>query len=327
MRILMIGGTKFVGRHLATAALAAGHELTLLHRGRTGADLFESQARHLLADRDDPEALTAALAEGEWDATIDVCAYLPGQVTALADALGDRGGQFVLISTSSVYDPEAPGFTEDGRVHEFDGPAPTELTDAAYGGLKVLCERVAFDRFGPSTLVVRPTYVIGPWDHHGTLDYWAHRVARGGEVLAPGDPDAPMQVIDARDIAAFTLAAVADGRGGTYHLVGASATGTFRDLLEEVRTGVGAADATFTWVDDAFLIEAGVTSAALPLWSQGDPAEDLTSTADPAASLRAGLRVRPVAVTARDVLAGGAATAKAMSAEREAELLASWHAR
>ncbi|WP_412538199.1 NAD-dependent epimerase/dehydratase family protein [Longispora sp. K20-0274] len=327
MRILMIGGTRFVGRHLVTAAIAGGHEVTLVHRGRTGADLFDGTARHVLVDRDDAGALAAALAEGEWDATIDVCAYFPGQVTALADALGGRGGRFVLISTASVYDPEGPGFTEDGRVHEFDGPAPTELTDGTYGGLKVLCERVALDRFGAATLILRPTYVAGPWDPHGTVDYWAHRIARGGEVLAPGDPDAPMQVIDARDIADFTLAALAGGRSGTLHLVGASATSTFRDLLDDVRTGVGRADATLTWVDSAFLLAEGETSGSLPLWSQGDPVEDLTSTADPAASLAAGLRVRSVAATARDVLAGGAPTAKAMSAEREAELLGRWHAR
>ncbi|MEV6521681.1 NAD-dependent epimerase/dehydratase family protein [Longispora sp. NPDC051575] len=321
MRILIMGGTKFVGRHLATTAIAAGHDVTLLNRGKSGGDLFGDSVRPLLADRDDPDALTAALADGEWDVTIDVCAYVPGQVTALADALGGRGGQLAFVSTSSVYDPEGPGFTEDSRLLELDGPVPTESTPATYGGLKVLCERVALDRFGPATLIVRPTYVVGPWDHHGTLDYWAHRVARGGEVLAPGDPDAPMQIIDARDIADFTLAGVATGLAGTFHLVGDSGTATFRELLDAVRDAVGPPGTTFTWVDDAFLLAEG---DRLPLWSAGDPSEDLISTADPRASLAAGLTVRSVATSARDVLDS---PATGMSADREAELLTRWHAR
>ncbi|MEV0643698.1 NAD-dependent epimerase/dehydratase family protein [Phytomonospora sp. NPDC050363] len=327
MRILLIGGTRFVGRHIAAAALAAGHEVTLLHRGRTGNDVFGDKARHLLADRDDPEALATALAGGEWDATVDVCAYFPRQVRGLADALGGRGGRHVLISSSSVYDPEGPGFTEDGRVHRLEGPEPAEVTEANYGGLKVLCERDAADRHGESTLILRPTYIVGPWDPYGRLDHWAHRIARGGEVLAPGAPGAPIQVVDPRDIAAFTLDCLDTGHAGTFHLVGGSAEYTFADLLEDVRRGVGEPEVEFTWVADEFLIDAGVTAESLPMWSRGDRAEDLCSTADPGASLRAGLNVRPVASIARDVLTVGTAPATALTAEREAELLARWHSR
>src|SRR5262245_58506764 len=136
MRILVIGGTRFVGRYIVEAALAAGHDVTLVHRGRTGTELFPA-ATHILADRNDAEALSAALVNREWDATVDVCAYLPPQVDSLADALGrgagqggrgGRGGQFCFISTVSVYDPEHPGFGEDARVHEFDTEPPTEVT-------------------------------------------------------------------------------------------------------------------------------------------------------------------------------------------------------
>lgn len=324
MRLLVIGGTQFVGRHLVTAALAAGHDVTLVHRGRTGADLFP-QAAHRLADRDDVEALSAAVAHGEWDATVDVCAYRPRQVTALADALDGRGGRYVLVSTASVYDPEATGFTEDGRVFAEIEPEPAEVTDAAYGPLKVGCERIARERFG-ATLVVRPTYVIGPWDSNRAFDYWVHRIARGGEVLAPGNADAPMQVIDARDIADFIVTALADDRVGTFHLVGASATYTFGDLLNDVTAGVGATDATLTWVDNSFLLAAGESARTLPLWSQGDPVEDLASTADPAASLEAGLVVRSVADSARDVLRAGTQPERFMSGDREAELLRQYRA-
>jgi 2'-hydroxyisoflavone reductase len=319
MRLLVIGGTQFVGRHLVTAALAAGHHVTLLHRGRTGADLFP-EADHRLADRDDEAALSTALADGAWDATVDVCAYRPRQITALADALGGRGGRYVFVSSASVYNPQDPCFTEAGRVFAEIDPEPTEVTDATYGPLKVACERVAGERFA-STLVLRPTYVIGPWDANGGFDYWVHRIARGGDVLAPGSPDAPMQVIDARDIAEFTLTALADGRVGTFQLVGASATYTFGDLLNDVAAGVGATDATVTWVDNSFLLTAGESAGTLPLWSQGDPVEDLASTCDPAASLAAGLVARSVAASARDVLALGKPPERFMTVDREAELL------
>src|SRR5258705_7015344 len=158
MRMLVVGGTRFVGRHLVAGALAAGHEVTLLHRGRTGADLFP-EAEHRLADRSDPAALSAALADGRWDATIDVCAYLPRQVGALADALDGRGGAYVFISTASVYNPMGPGFDEGGRVFEEVDPEPEAMTDETYGALKVGCERTARERFG-APLILRPTYVI-----------------------------------------------------------------------------------------------------------------------------------------------------------------------
>ncbi len=320
MRMLVVGGTKFVGRHVVAAAVAAGHEVTLLHRGVTGPGLFPT-AVHLLADRDDPAALTDVVAGGEWDATVDVSGYFPRQVHALADALDNRGGRYVYVSSSSVYDPVTPGFAEDGRVFAEPDPEPTTVTDATYGGLKVGCERVARERFGEAVLVVRPTYVIGPWDHHGAFDYWVHRIARGGEVLAPGAPDAPMQVIDARDIAGFILTALDTSTVGPFHLVGASATYAFQDLLDDVAVGVGATGVTFTWVDTAYLRAAGESGATLPLWSAGDPVEDLASTADPAASLAAGLTVRPVAESARDVLAGGTVPTRGLTPEREVELL------
>lgn len=321
MRILVIGGTRFVGRHVVAAATAAGHDVTLLHRGLHGADLFGDSA-HRLADRNDADALAAALAEGEWDATIDVCGYRPSQVSLLADALAGRGGRYVFVSSASVYKPTGPGFTETGRVFKELQPEPTTVTAETYGPLKVACERVARERFGP-VLVVRPTYVIGPWDHNAGFDYWVHRIARGGEILAPGAPTDPMQVIDARDLAEFVLTSVDNRRDGTFHVVGASAAYTFGELLRDIATGVGAASPVVTWVNNDFLQSAGVTPQALPLWSGGDPVEDLASTADPAASLAAGLTVRPVGDSARDVLADGTAPTDFLTAERETELLRS----
>src|SRR5512146_1232293 len=152
MRILIMGGTAFVGRHIAQAALGAGHDVTPFHRGQTGRGLFP--------------AATETLGDGNgagWDATVDVSAYLPGQVRALAGALGGRGGQQLFVSTCSVYKtPVAPGFTEDAPLNELADPDSAEFSLENYGALKVACEHLAYDLHGPGTAVIRPTYVIGP---------------------------------------------------------------------------------------------------------------------------------------------------------------------
>jgi 2'-hydroxyisoflavone reductase len=194
MRILIIGGTAFVGRHIAQAALDAGHQLTLFHRGRTGPGLFP-QAAHLTGDRDlDLHALRA----GRWDATVDVCGYLPRQVEALTEALDGRGGRQLFISSTSVYQtPVAPGFGEDAPLAELADPFVEEITGETYGGLKVACEQTLGRLYGAAATVVRPTYVIGPYDHSGRFAWWVERLARGGAVLAPGDASDPIQVIDA----------------------------------------------------------------------------------------------------------------------------------
>ena len=160
VRILSIGGTGFVGRHGTEAALAGGHDVTVFHRGRSGADLFAS-ATHLLGDRNED---LSALSAGSWDATIDVCAYFPRQVRSLAGALDGRGGHYVYISSTSAYKtPVAPGFTEDAPLAGLDDPATEEITDETYGGLKVAGERLAVDLF-PRTPMARQTSVIRSHD-------------------------------------------------------------------------------------------------------------------------------------------------------------------
>lgn len=328
MRILIVGGTQFVGRHITEAALAAGHAVTLLHRGQTGAGLFPS-ATHLLADRN---ALPEGLLDGEWDATVDVSGYVPRQIHALADALDGRGGRFVYISSVSVYDtPVGPGFGEDAPVQELVDPAVEEVTDATYGPLKAACERVATDRFGPSTLIVRPTYVVGPHDHLSRFTFWVERVARGGEILAPGPHDAAIQVIDARDLADWTIQLLGRPAGGVFHAVSPAPPFSFEELLEAMVAEVGPPGTTLTWVDPGFLGERGLDGEALPLWSAFDKEADLNA-ADPAAAYAAGLLPRPLRQTVRETYEHALRhplppPPARLSAEVEARILTEWHAR
>ncbi|MBB5873245.1 2'-hydroxyisoflavone reductase [Allocatelliglobosispora scoriae] len=328
MRILIMGGTRFVGRHLTQAALDAGHDVTLFHRGTTGADLFP-QATHVLGDRNTD---LDRLAGGSWDATIDVSAYLPRQVASLADALGGRGGHHVLVSSVSVYQAPLPSpFAEDAPLIELADPTVEEVTGETYGGLKVLCERAATAAHGDRLAIVRPTYVVGPHDHLERFTWWVRRVAAGGEVLAPGSPDAPLQVIDARDMAEWMLLLATTGGTGTFHAAHPAPPHTFADLLGAIAAAVAPPGTTITWVDTAFLLDAGVDAEALPFWSI-DVADYDQDRADPSAARAAGLAPRPVGQSAREVheaeLASPTpASDKRLDPVREAELLAAWAAR
>lgn len=324
MRILVVGGTKFVGRHIVATALTRGHDVTVFHRGQTGDDLFP-QATHRHGDRN---ADLSSLADGSWDATVDVSAYVPRQVHALADALGGRGGRYAYISTVSVYDvPAAPGYAEDSPLITLDDPGTETVTGETYGGLKALCETAARERFGDAVLIVRPTYVVGPWDSTGRFTWWVRRIARGGEVLVPAD--SPVQVIDGRDLASFTVDLVEAGTGGTFHTVTPPPPFGFHDLLAAIAAEVAPPGTTFTKVDEAFLTDAGVQEGELPLWNGSGP-ETASGTASPAAALAAGLAPRPLRETIRDTLEHGetcTVEGVGLGGEREADLLVRWHAR
>jgi 2'-hydroxyisoflavone reductase len=324
MRILMIGGTAFVGRHMTAAALDAGHDVTLFHRGKTGTDLFP-QATHLIGDRDDD---MSALAHGSWDATIDLCAYFPRQVRSLATALRGHGGTYVFISSVSAYSPSVPpNYDESAPLADLDDPDATEVTNENYGGLKAVCERVSTELFGPDTTIIRPTYVIGPYDRSYRFTWWVDRLARGGTVLAPGAPDDPIQLIDARDQAAFVVSLLERSITGTFHTLSPAPPFGFGQMLEAIAAEVAPPGTRLTWVDSEFLLEHGVDGAALPLWAEGEGDAANMSRANPAAALAAGLRPRPLRQTVADIHAeerppGTVLPGIGISAEREAELLA-----
>jgi 2'-hydroxyisoflavone reductase len=328
MRILVIGGTQFVGRHIVEAALAAGDDLTLFHRGQTNPDLF-ADVEHRLGDRNGD---LSVLADGEWDATIDCSAYVPRQVRSLAAALGGRAGRYVHISSVSAYAPATfrSGMSEDAPLAVLDDPQTEEVTELTYGGLKALCERAALEAFGATSdspvSIVRPTYVAGPYDHTRRFTWWVERIARGGTVLAPGPEDNPFQVIDVRDLAAFVTLLAHGKAAGTFHTVSPAPPFSFSDFLATVIGEVGPAGTELVWADPTMLAEAGVTETSLPLW-EGTAPESKLSAADPDRAITAGLRPRPLTQTISEVheheLANPATAADQVGLDpaRERELL------
>jgi 2'-hydroxyisoflavone reductase len=325
VRVLVVGGTRFVGRHIVQALLDAGHDVTLFHRGGGTEDPFP-QAEHRHGDRDGD---LSELVEGEWDATVDTCAFVPRQVRALGDALGGsggRGGRYLYLSSMSVYaEAEAPGITESSPLEVLTDPDAEEVTPQTYGGLKALCEYAAVEAFGPQTLIVRPTYVIGPYDNTGRFTYWVRRLAEGGEVLAAGPQDQPVQVVDGRDLGEFCVRLLEDGASGPFHAAGPPAPHSIGDLLEAVRDAVAPEGTTIRWIDAETATKNGLDGQALPMWHEGQ--RTTTATADASAALAAGLRLRPVADSARDILRAQDVTpllpGTGLDREREQELLRS----
>jgi 2'-hydroxyisoflavone reductase len=185
------------------------------------------------------------------------------------------------------------------------------------------------ERFGPRTLLVRPTYVVGPDDYTWRFPWWVDRIARGGEVLAPGPADAPSQLIDVRDMAAWMVGLLESDASGAFHAVGPSSTFTWGEQLEAIAQAVGPPGTRLMWVDETFLLDEGAGEGDFPLWSGGDPAV-LMMTADPAAAVRTGLTIRPLQQTVIDTLAWTRTVTQpdspGVSAAREQELLGRWRA-
>jgi 2'-hydroxyisoflavone reductase len=324
MRILIAGGTRFVGRAITEAALAAGHDLTLLHRGHSNPDLFP-EAEHLLADRDGD---LSVLSGRSFDATVDVCAYWPRQVRSLAAALDGRGGQHVYISSVSAYDdPGRAGGDESIPLATLDtdeDPDEVAMSDTTYGPLKALSEQAAIDAYGRDAVtIVRPTYVVGPHDPTGRFTWWVDRLSRGGPVLCPGPAASPMQLIDARDQGAWVVGLVETKTTGAFHPCSPTPPWSFADMIDAINTTLGAG-AEPTWVDGEALRAADVDGADLPLWSEG--ADEYVLALDPTEAMATGLNPRPLADTIRDTADWIATTTwrrdgVGLAPEREAELL------
>jgi 2'-hydroxyisoflavone reductase len=320
VKLLLLGGPRFLGRALTDAALARGHELTFFNRGRTNADLFPEVER-LVGDR---EGDLATLAGRSWDAVLDTCGYLPSVVRKSVEALADSG-LYCFVSSVSVYADFSVPANEESPVAELGELPDDEVTGESYGALKALCEAEVRETFGERALVVRPGLIVGPHDPTGRFTYWPHRVARGGEVLAPGPTERPTQVIDVRDLAEWTISLCEEGASGTYNATHPGVS--FGELLDTCRS-VAASDARVTWVTDEFLLAQGVGEwMELPLWI-ADPALAGADRVDVGRAVEAGLRFRPLADTVKATLELAATSDGAgLTPEREAELLAAWHGR
>jgi 2'-hydroxyisoflavone reductase len=292
MRLLVLGGTQFLGRHTVEAALARGHEVTTFNRGRTRPHLFPAVEK-LRGDRDGD---LAALAGRSFDAVVDTSGYVPRIVADTIDALGEVG-HYTFVSSISVYADVSSAPTESSPVRELE--APTEDWREAYGELKADCEDVVRERF-PHAFVPRPGLIVGPWDPTGRFTYWPERIAAGGRVLAPAPPDADAQVIDARDLAAWIVRAAEDGLAGTYNAVDRPVP---RASLLETCRDVAGSDAELVWVDSRFLLDHDVGEwMELPLWLASPEYAGMLSV-DPSPAFAAGLETRPLEETVRDTLA------------------------
>jgi 2'-hydroxyisoflavone reductase len=330
MEILFIGGTSFVGRHAAEAAIARGHRPTFFHRGETGADLFRGY-EHVLGDRNRDLGL---LSGRTWDAAVDLSAYVPRQVAQAADALAGAVDRYCYVSTVSAYKlPSSPGFDEESplyRAEDLDDPT-TETVDATtYGPLKALGEAAAREGFGEKAFLVRPTYVIGPHDATERFTYWVRRAGGGGEMLAAGPPDAPVQLIDGRDLGEFIVHLLEHGAEGPFNAVGPATQLTWEEMLTTCAQATHS-DAKVTWADAAFLRAQGAAvELEFPLWLR--PEASMLMRCDGARATAAGLRLRPLHESVRDIWAwddarGAPELARPVSRERERELLAQWRDR
>ncbi len=332
LSILIMGGTGFLGPHIVNTATVRGHKLTLFNRGRTHPGLFPN-IEQLHGDR---KTDLSALNDRKWDVVIDTSAYIPGDVTRSTTLLAPNIGQYILISTVSVYAKmDKVGMDESTPVATTDDPNAEKVTNDNYGALKALCESAAMKVMPDRTTVIRPGLIVGPGDPTDRFTYWPVRVARGGEVLAPGSAKDFTQFIDGRDLADFVVLCAEKKTLGTFNADAQAGSITMGRLLDSCKK-MSKSNATFTWVDPAFLEKEKVTPwADMPAWSPAEGDEAAFGRVSAAKAKAAGLKYRPLDDTVRDTLtwfksepAEHQAKLKAgITAEREAEVLKDWHTR
>ena len=295
MRILVIGGTRFLGRHLVEAALERGHDVTLFNRGQTNAELFPPVTK-LRGDRDSD---LSALQGHTWDVVVDTCGYVPRVVSASARALAHSTNLYVFISSISVYAEDNDStISESSRVATMPDETVEQVTNETYGPLKVLCERAAEQAMPGRVLQIRPGYIVGPHDPTDRFTYWPYRVAQGGEVAVPGDPEAPVQFIDVRDLTGWIVRMSEAGKTGTYNATGPASLLTMQHFLQTCKD-VTRSDARFTWLSEPFVTERHL-EADFPIWT---PAEAVYfATVDCARAIADGLTFRPLGDTIQATL-------------------------
>ena len=258
MNVLVLGGTRFIGRHVVLALVGAGHQVSVFARGTSPGELPPG-VECLRGDRDDGPGGLVSLVGRTWDACVDVSGYTPRQVRPSAELLRAAIGRYVFVSTVSVYeDSNDVPVTETHPLLPEAAEDVTEITGDTYGSLKVTCERIVTDLYGERSTVLRPQIVAGPFDPTGRHTYWVQRAMQGGEMLAPGDGDDYLQVVDARDIGRFTCTVLETGAGGAFNLAGPRLT------WAAFMRSIGAANPV--WVSADLIDAAGLTFVELPLF-------------------------------------------------------------
>lgn len=341
LRLLVLGGTGFLGPHFVERAHARGHTLTLFNRGRSNPQRFDGTPlagiEQLRGDRKDD--LSALQGDRRWDAVLDTSAYFPADVAASAALLAPRVDHYQIISSISVYARNDRPNDEDSPLATLDDPEVREITGETYGGLKAACERAAQAALPERTSVVRPGLIVGPGDPTDRFTWWPARVDRGGEIAAPGTPGDPTQCIDVRDLAAFLLQLIEHQTTGVFNADAAPGALDMGRLLasclRQAKAAGGAPEARLTWLPAPFLDAQGVKAwSDMPVWIApvGDYAGFGRTRVDRAVA--AGLVYRPIDATVRDTLAWWraqpaerrAAPKSGLAPARESELLAAWHA-
>ena len=332
MELLILGGTAFLGPQIVESAKARGHTVTLFNRGKTHADLFpDVEKLHGDRDKDEYDALKGR----QWDAAVDTSAQVPHWIRKTADALGSNVRQYIFTSSISVYPMNSfqkPGKDETAPVEQLPaGADEKKFQMELYGALKAKCEQVAQEAYPNHTTIIRPGLIVGPGDYSDRFTYWPTRVDKGGEILAPGSPDAPVQFIDARDLGAWIVKVVEDGHVGVFNATGPQRPLPMAGLLYGCKAVVSN-DARFTWVPDQFCLEHEVGPwMEMPLWIPNDPDSVGFSQVSIERALSHGLTFRPLADTAKATLdwaktrPAGRKPRAGLNPEKEAAVLKAWH--
>jgi 2'-hydroxyisoflavone reductase len=335
LRILILGGTGFTGPYQVRYALSRGHKVTTFNRGKTHPGELPNEVEQLVGDRN---GKLDALKDRQWDVAIDNPTTLPAWVRDAAQVLKGKVERYVFVSTISVYADTSKGVDETAPLAKYDGSDPFKETLEAmkasgyktYGPLKALSEQEAEKWFSGKTLIVRPGLIVGPRDETDRFTYWPVRVDRGGEVLTPGTPNDPVQLIDARDLAEWTIRMVENRETGIYNATGPAKPLGIGEMLDRIKDALDS-KAKFTWAPADFLKAQKIEAwSDMPVWTGDESGMARTSISR---ALAKGLTFRPLADTARDTFAWFKSQSQdrqshlkaGLTPEREAEVLAAWH--
>ena len=323
MKLLVIGGTRFVGRALVETALRRGHTLTLFNRGKSNPDLFPA-AEKITGDRDNDLAL---LKGRKWDIVVDTCGYFPRVVRKSADLLRDSVDRYIFISTLNVYaDFSKAGIDENSPLGKIEDETVEEVTGETYGPLKVLCENAVKDIFPDRSIMLRCGLIVGPYDPTDRFTYWPVRIQQGGEVLCPSPPDMQIQFIDARDLADFILHLSLEHVSGVYNTTGPVERLNMQEFFDVCIAQTGN-KASLTWVNEEFIVSHDV--GHIPMWTPTDWRGIFA--ADCSEAINKGLHFRPIEETISDTLAWHTTRPAdyemkvGLKPQKEKELLAKWH--